>query len=174
MKKDVHYSVVFAPSPALATTRLIQAYAVGHSKYRFGFDVDQAFLHAESTPQEQIAIRFADGIREYNENGEELYGLLLKNIYGSPTASRNWTRHRDNFMLNVMNKQLNWQVEQMKYDPCLFKITTDQGRNMLIVVHTDDVDGVCDDPRDAEIFQDAFDKEFGVSRATRGCDVSGS
>ena len=54
--------------------------------------------------------------------------------------------------LNVMNKQLNWQVDQMKYDPCLFKITTDQGRNMLIVVHTDDVDGVCDDPRDAEIF----------------------
>eukprot|EP01045_Picozoa_sp_COSAG04_P050506 COSAG04_NODE_20495_length_392_cov_0.921502_1_plen_69_part_00 len=34
---------------------------------------------------------------------------------------------------------------------------------MLIVVHTDDVDGVCDDPRDAETFQDAFDKEFGVS-----------
>ena len=93
MKKDVHYSVVFAPSPALATTRLIQAYAVGHSKYRFGFDVDQAFLHAESTPQEQIAIRFADGIREYNENGEELH---LARLEGHRCKSINTPKRVDN------------------------------------------------------------------------------
>ena len=34
---------------------------------------------------------------------------------------------------------------------------------MLIVVHTYDVDGVCDDPRGAETSQGAFDKGFGVS-----------
>jgi hypothetical protein len=44
----------------------------------------------------------------------------------------------------------------------MFKVVID-GRETFMVVHTDDVDGVCDDPRDGQAIQAAFDAEFGVT-----------
>jgi len=162
MQKGVHFSVVFAPSPGLGSTRMLQAYAVGENKARFGFDVNQAFLHADSTEGEQLPVRFAEGCREYDENGEEIYGLLVKNIYGSPLASRNWSIHRNKFMLDIMGKEEGWKVTKMLKEPCMFRVEI-EGRVSFMVVHTDDVDGVCDDPRDGKAIYDKFDKEFGVT-----------
>ena len=99
MKKGIHYSVVFAPSPSLVASRVLQAYAIGANKARIGFDVNQAFLHADTNEEDQIPVRFPEGCREYNEDGEELYGLIVKCLYGSPTAPRNWCKYRNKWML---------------------------------------------------------------------------
>ena len=81
MQKGVHFSLVFAPTPGLESRLILQAYAVGTGRVRFGFDINQAFLHAPSTPEERLPVRFAEGCREYNDDGEELYGVLMRNIY---------------------------------------------------------------------------------------------
>ena len=44
----------------------------------------------------------------------------------------------------------------------MFRVEID-GRVSFMVVHTDDVDGVCDDPRDGQAIQDKFHAEFGVT-----------
>ena len=48
----------------------------------------------------------------------------------------------------------------MIYDSCIFKI--EMRGVSYIVIHTDDVDGVSEDPRDAKDICDAFDNEFGI------------
>ena len=53
-----------------------------------------------------------------------------------------------------------WTVENMTYEPCMYKIIID-GRTTFINVWTDDVDGVCEDPRDSQLWQlirDKFDE----------------
>ena len=62
-------------------------------------------------PSEKVAVRMAHGMRKYNETGDELYGILKKNIYGSPLASRNWAKCRNDYLLKEMGKKENWKVQ---------------------------------------------------------------
>ena len=48
----------------------------------------------------------------------------------------------------------------MLYEPCIFKL--EMRGITYIVIHTDDVDGVSEDPRDAKDICDAFHKEFKI------------
>jgi hypothetical protein len=51
---------------------------------------------------------------EYDEHGEELYGILRNNIYGSPLASRNWsidTGHKGLMPGVTMQNTLKLQVK---------------------------------------------------------------
>ena len=43
MKKGVHFATVFAPTPGLEMSRILQAYAVGNNKSRFAFDITVTF-----------------------------------------------------------------------------------------------------------------------------------
>ena len=65
-------------------------------------------------------------------------------------------------MLGEMGVSENWIVKQMLYEPCMFTVEID-GRMTHMVVHTDDVDMVCDDPRDGKAIRDEFDEKFGVT-----------
>ena len=51
-----------------------------------------------------------------------------------------------------------WKCTPMLYEPCIFKL--EMRGITYIVIHTDDVDGVSEDPRDAKDICDAFHKEF--------------
>ena len=57
------------------------------------------------------------------ETGEELYGLLEKNLYGSPVASRRFSQMRDEWINETFN-QNGWTAKQMEADTCLFKLTS--------------------------------------------------
>ena len=48
------WAVVFTPTPNVVETRLFNALAVGENMSRFAFDVNVAFLNAESTEEERI------------------------------------------------------------------------------------------------------------------------
>ena len=136
--------------------------AVGDNYCRFAFDVDQAFLHADfETEEERLPVRFAEGCRRFNDEGKELFGLLKKNLYGSPTAPRNWTRCRNKWMLEEMGKDEGWTVTQMVYAPCLFKVTIDDSPSYL-VIHTDDIDGITKNPKHGELIMAKFKQRFGV------------
>ena len=65
-------------------------------------------------------------------------------------------------MLDRMGKEEGWIVTRMLKEPCMFRVEID-GRVSFMVVHTDDIDGVCDDPRDGQAIQDKFHAEFGVT-----------
>ena len=51
------WAVVFTPTPNVVETRLFNALAVGENMSRFAFDVNVAFLNAESTEEERIPVR---------------------------------------------------------------------------------------------------------------------
>ena len=48
--------------------------------------------------------------------------VLRKNIYGSPLASKNWAKERNNFFLNKMPYIIGGKVIQMVYESCMFMI----------------------------------------------------
>ena len=99
MVKGVHYSMVFAPTPSLTAGKIVQALAVKDDLNRFGADIDQAFTAADNEKAEQIAVRLPEGMREFDEHGNELYGILMKNLYGSPAAPLNWSKCFNKYLL---------------------------------------------------------------------------
>ena len=109
---------------------------------RFAFDVNVAFLNAESTEEERIPVRMPEGCRKYcPKTGQELYGLLKKNLYGSPLAPKNWAKCRDQFM-RELNQRDGWTVKQMNYAPCMWSIDIDNGgttERTYVLIHTDDI-----------------------------------
>ena len=54
-----------------------------------------AYLHAETREDEKYPVRYPEGMREYDEHGNGLYGVLEKNLYGSLVASRRFSQMPD-------------------------------------------------------------------------------
>eukprot|EP01045_Picozoa_sp_COSAG04_P016545 COSAG04_NODE_1388_length_6961_cov_6.032498_11_plen_390_part_01 len=131
----------FSAAPQMLSTRLCQALRVLHGWFSCPFDICTAYLHAETREDEKYPIRMPEGLREYDENGDELYGVLEKNLYGSPDG---------------------WTGKQMDADPCLFKLTSPDGNVSFMVIHTDDCDQVCQSASDAPIITEMFNKRFGI------------
>ena len=161
MKKGIHYAVVFSASPQVAVGRILKAASVHSGMTPFVFDVRAAYLHAEAEEHMQIPVSYPKGRKRYKTiNGvkTELFALVVKNLYGLPTAGRHWSKERDNFIKSCPL----WTAVQMIYEPCMWKLIID-GRICFVNFHTDDCDGLCEDPRDAKTIHDAFDKKYGVS-----------
>ena len=160
--KGIHYNETFSSSPKCETTRLLQALRVLNGWTSCPFDICTAYLHADTRPEEQYPIRYPEGLRQYDpETGEELYGLLEKNLYGSPVASRRFSQMRDEWILKTFN-QNGWTAKQMGADPCLFKLTSPKGKHSYMLIHTDDCDLVCESAIDAPAITSLFDKRFGI------------
>ena len=110
-------------------------------------------------------MRMPEGCRKYcPKTGQELYGLLKKNLYGSPLAPKNWAKCRDQFM-RELNQRDGWTVKQINYAPCMWSIDIDNGgttERTYVLIHTDDIDGITRNPAHGVAIKDAFDKRFGV------------
>ena len=161
MKKGIHYAVVFSASPAVAVGRILKAASVHTGMTPFVFDVRAAYLHADAEQDMQIPVSYPKGRKRYkmiNGVNTELFALVVKNLYGLPTAGRHWSQERDSFI----RSNSAWIAVQMIYEPCMWKLIID-GRVNFVNFHTDDCDGLCEDPRDAKLIFDEFDKKYGVS-----------
>ena len=75
------WAVVFTPTPNVVETRLFNALAVGENMSRFAFDVNVAFLNAESTEEERIPVR----MEPRHVPGKENPADLLTKIVDVPT-----------------------------------------------------------------------------------------
>jgi len=142
LKKEVHFDKTFATSPNQHTMRLMQAILVSKQYYRLSFDIIQAYCHSELESNELIGVKYPKGFERYDENGTELYMLLVKNLYGHPQASRNWSRTRDKFILETFNKD-GWTCHRCLMDPCLFRFTKSD-KTAIGLIYTDDVDIISD------------------------------
>ena len=49
---------------------------------------------------------------------------MRKNCYGHPAASKAWSEHRNEFVMEEFNKP-GWEIHRCTYDPCLFYIKKD-------------------------------------------------
>ena len=161
VQQGVHYSAVFAAAPSIPASRVIQAIGVRMGYHRWTQDMCQAYLHGEVTAEEALPVRYPKGLERFgyggtNEQGDELFGLLVGNLYGNPPAGRYWARRRDKWIKTYPG----WKCTPMLYEPCIFKL--EMRGITYIVIHTDDVDGVSEDPRDAKDICDAFHKEFKI------------
>ena len=51
-----------------------------------------AYINADIPEDEQVPIQFEKSLRRCDKNGNELFKLLRKCLYGSPTATRRYTQ----------------------------------------------------------------------------------
>jgi len=178
VKPNIHYSIVFASSPGLPATRLLQCIGICDNYTRFAFDVRQAFIQAPSEPHEQFPVAYPKGLERYlqeegtgkfilDSRGQKipLYMVLRKNIYGSPLASKNWAKERNNFFLNKMPDIIGGKVIQMVYESCMFMIIIEDAgvpKYSYFVVHTDDIDGIAQNPKHGQLITKACHDEWKV------------
>ena len=127
--KGIHYNEVFSPSPVQHTERLLQAMMVNLHLHNLTWDVKQAYTWATLPPGERIAVVYPEGFKRYDKDGNELFLVLEKNLYGMPSAARGWGKCRDSFILSRFNQQ-GWKCRRSLMDPCLFVIDrySDDGR----------------------------------------------
>ena len=163
MKKSFGHDYVYetyAATPDLTTTRLMQALMVRFGWTPMAFDIKMAYINADIPEDEQVPIQFEKSLRRYDKNGNELYKLLQKCLYGSPTATRRYTQMRDEWMLQHFNSN-GWSCKQMTNDKSMFKFVSPQGSISIATVHSDDVDMICQTPQDGVAIADAFNTRFG-------------
>ena len=55
----------------------------------------QAYLHAHIPDDQKIPVRSPDGLREYNDQGEEYFSILRKALYGHPLSANLWEKERN-------------------------------------------------------------------------------
>ena len=156
MQKGVHYFETYAATPQPETARILICISLRHNWKRRAWDVELAYAWADLPVNERLALSYPKGCeRAHPTTGEPLYIILLKNLYGDPAAGRRWSIHRDNKLLSEFNTTTPdsteiWKCIRTVMDPCLFHITLKiKGHHvpyqMLISIHTDDLDSIGSD-----------------------------
>ena len=203
MIKGIHFDQTFAASPNQHSMRLLQSLLVKHKWFRKSWDIKQAYLHAGLDPSQYVSVKYPAGFEQYkrNKDGElvldgqgkpiPLYAICVKNIYGHPSASRGWTKHRDKFILSTFNADITkpnpnpdpdhptityrWTCTRPLMDPCLFKFirhtVTHNGSltsksEGIALIYTDDVDMIASDNDIMEDIYEVMDKEWGVNKVS--------
>ena len=82
-----------------------------------------AYINADVPPEGQVPVQFEKALRQYDDEGNELFKILRKCLYGSPTATRRFTMMRDSWMLQHFNTK-GWKCKQMVNDRSMFKFTS--------------------------------------------------
>ena len=135
------YTDTFAATPSREAIRLVLTLAAKYRLPTFQGDVKCAFLHGEM--EEEVYCKYPEGWPE-NEVEEGRVLPLLKTLYGTKQASRQW------------QKTMRRAMEQMGFtrseaDSCVF-IKRKGEEFILAVVYVDDVFGVSNAPHLIEQF----------------------
>ena len=138
MQPGVHFDRTYSSTPVQYSSKILQALMVKYKLRRLAFDIKMAYCHAKIPKEQLIAVRYPEGFRRYNEAGEELFGILRKNLYGAPQAGRLWEKERNAVIMELFNKD-GWKCKRCVKEPCLFVITKD-GKRTWMLVWTDDCD----------------------------------
>ena len=119
--RGVHYHDVFAAAPVQHTERLLQSLRVNLHLHNLAWDVKMAYTWAPLPPGDRVAVRYPDGFEQEDDEGNELFMILEKCLYGMPSAAREWSKCRDNFIMRKFSSD-GWSVKKCRQDPCLFVI----------------------------------------------------
>ena len=141
MQQGVHYDKTYASTPNQHATMMLQAIMVKYRWSRRAFDIAQAYLNADLPADQYVAVRYPQGFeRKHPETGEDLFMILVKNLYGHPSGGRHWEKERNKVIMGEFNAAgTGYSCTRSIKEPCLFKIT--KGKEIcLMLIHTDDCD----------------------------------
>lgn len=143
MQRGIHYGETFSATPKESTARLLCALVCLLNLTRAAFDITKAYCWADVPDGDRIALRYPEGFREFHpDTGEELFMILMKNLYGHPAAGRQFGKQRDAVLIKKFNTN-GWTCTRTKMDPCLFVVTKNSER-IWMLVHVDDCELVGD------------------------------
>jgi hypothetical protein len=142
------YTDTFAATPSKEAIRLVLTLAAKYRLQTFQGDVKCAFLHGEM--EEEVYCQFPEGWPHATEEGLVL--PLLKSLYGTKQASRQWQKTLRNAMDSMVFKRC-------EADPCVF-IKRDGDEFILAVVYVDDIFGVSNSTELISQFNREIKKRF--------------
>ena len=124
MTQGVHYDAVYAATPNVDSIFFMNALVVHLKLFRRAFDVGNAYGWAKQ--EKKLALEYPRGMEQFNEKGEKLYMVLLKNTYGKPDGANLWYKERDSFWLESFNDEINterpgWSCRQLVMEQSLFE-----------------------------------------------------
>ena len=160
MRAGEHYSPnTYASTPNMNTTRLLMALVIRLSLHQMCWDITKAYVWAPLEDHERIILEYPRGFeRNHPETGEKLYMVMLRNLYGAPNASRNYSLHRDKFIMETFNKD-EWSCKQSLMDPCLFTLERRQNRTWMLCF-VDDIDCASESKEDPQLIYEAMHKAW--------------
>ena len=191
MQKGIHFWATFSATPREDTCRILMAITARDNLFQKSGDIEKAYCWSPLPKNEWIACRMPKPFREFDEQGNELYGIVKKNLYGAPPAGRNWGKHRDCNVLCALNngasyklqkcidrdqvkisdrtmkivesgKCKGWRCWQTEMDPCLFVIISPTNHRSLVMIHTDDVDASGEKQEDLDFIFDILNSIWKV------------
>ena len=162
MRAGEHYSPnTYASTPNLNTTRILMALVTKLSLHQLCWDITKAYVWAPLEDHERIILEYPRGFeRHHPQTGEKLYMVMLRNLYGAPNASRNYSLHRDKFIMETFNKD-GWSCTQslMAMDPCLFMLERRQKRTWMLCF-VDGIDCASESKEDPQTIYEAMNKAW--------------
>jgi hypothetical protein len=128
-RAGLDYGETFAPTPSLASIRLVVALALQHGLKLHHQDVKTAFLEAKLPPEERIYIEPPPGIDCHTDYCFE----LLKCLYGLKQSAAKWNQHIDALLKA-------WGFESLSADACVYTHKNKVGKiDCIITCHVDDL-----------------------------------
>jgi hypothetical protein len=160
MRAGEHYSPnTYASTPNMNTTRLLMALVVKLSLHQLCWDITKAYVWAPLADHERIILEYPRGFERFHaETGEPLFMIMLRNLYGAPNASRNYSMHRDKFIMDNFNKD-GWTCQQSLMDPCLFILERRQNRTWMLCF-VDDIDCASESKEDPQLIYEIMNKAW--------------
>ena len=198
MQKGVHFWETFTATPREDTARVLQCMMVNRGWFRLACDIKQAYCWAELPQKQWMIATYPDGLQRTNDAGEETVMIVKKNLYGGPASGRNWGKLRDYTMVSVFNDEKvrkkmefamkrdeinlsdraqsvidshdtdGWQCKQCEMDPCLFVLTSPEGRPVIAMIHTDDIDAIGEREEDIQFIFDILDRIWKIKMVDAG------
>ena len=169
LQKGVHFDNVFAAAPNQNTARLLSTMTVDMKLKRKSWDISLAYCWADLPEGELIALRYPKGYeRTDKKTGKPLFMVLRKNCYGHPAAAKQWSEHRDTFIMDAFDKD-GWTCSKSTYDPCLFYAR--RGPNDI---HPDNICTTYDLDGNLDRNKRPYQEEVWMSIHTDDCDAVGT
>ena len=135
------FSETYAPGTQLSSSRLILILALKMNLEVKHMDVRTAYLQSElSGKHDDIWVRLPAGFKSKSGNS---FGKLLRPLYGVRQAGREWYHTNRDFILNQDPRWKQSAVEAQLY----FAIDSTSNLFCVILVHTDDYFGLCNNDK---------------------------
>ena len=90
MQKGVHFWDTFSATPREDTARALQAMLVMKQLKRRAADIEKAYCWADLPKDQWLIASYPVGFEKYNDDGEAMYMVIPKALYGAPPAGRIW------------------------------------------------------------------------------------
>jgi hypothetical protein len=148
------FSETYAPGTQLSSSRLILYLALKMNLELKHMDVRTAYLQSKLTgDHDDIWVRLPAG---FKSKSGDVYGKLLRPLYGVRQAGREWYFTNREFILNQDPRWKQSSVEAQLY----YAIDPTVSLFCVILVHTDDYFGICSDDKFWEKFVIDMQKRF--------------